>query len=358
MKSRTKPKSLVRPKPFAKKKKPFSVKKTLQKTARKTGISLPEISLNIPSPVKKFISGTLIALILIWFSFFFLIKWVFFQEKFMIESVKFSQTSIDTFEDIELYNLIYHTLKGRNYYVLTRFQKDAVIADIHSQFPFIQDLDFQLELKSTWDLPDLDVQFYQPSGLSAVLQWQLSADDFLQTLDKKADIYSGLIEDWKVVSENWGIIGVDIKFSEPDFLVHLGNEIFWVWWDNATRKLDSNKALGMWKFVVDTPQYASWAKSLSWFFFEIPFSVFQQVIPMLQEQFPDMTRFVYLAGSPRCIVFLWDQAFYLNLISSEGMILQFEKYDNLKKYYSWFDEIEVADLSALDADKVIVRKKF
>lgn len=63
--------------------------------------------------------------------------------------MKFSQTTEQTFYDIELFNLVTKELKGRNFYMLQYFQKDAVLRNIQNAFPFVAGISFQMEAKSS-----------------------------------------------------------------------------------------------------------------------------------------------------------------------------------------------------------------
>lgn len=65
----------------------------------------------------------------------------------MIENIKFSQATIDTFEDVDLYNEIYNIVKGENYYVLKYLKKTEIITQIKQKFPIIESISFQMELK-------------------------------------------------------------------------------------------------------------------------------------------------------------------------------------------------------------------
>ncbi len=119
--------ALVRAKPFAKKKKPLSLKRVATKAAKKTGFSLPSFSFNVSKTTKSILSRTAILAILIFFTFTFLIKGILFQDKFEIASIKFSQRTIETYEDIDLFNEVFRQVKGRNFYLLTRFEQDEVL---------------------------------------------------------------------------------------------------------------------------------------------------------------------------------------------------------------------------------------
>ncbi|MBO4204131.1 hypothetical protein J5893_04925 [bacterium] len=138
-------KSLVRARPFAKKKKPLSLKRMAHKAAKKTGIPLPSFSLNLSKTTKSVLSWSAIAAILLFFTFTFLIKGILFQEKFQITSVRFSQQTLETYEDIDLFNTVYRAVKDKNFYMLIRFDKEEVLAAIQEDFPQIQDIRFQLE---------------------------------------------------------------------------------------------------------------------------------------------------------------------------------------------------------------------
>ena len=72
-------------------------------------------------------------------------------------------------------------------------------------------------------------------------------------------------------------------------------------------------ALGLNSFSIDTPQYLSGLTVLSGFFFEISLSDFQRIVPLMQEQIPNMNRFVYLVGSTRFAIFTDnEQVLYFN----------------------------------------------
>ncbi|MDR3168786.1 MAG: hypothetical protein LBU27_03355 [Candidatus Peribacteria bacterium] len=62
--------------------------------------------------------------------------------------MKFSQATEETFYDIELFNAVSNALKGKNFYMLQYFQKDAILERIQAQFPFIADMHFQMEAKA------------------------------------------------------------------------------------------------------------------------------------------------------------------------------------------------------------------
>ena len=59
--------------------------------------------------------------------------------------------------------------------------------------------------------------------------------------------------------------------------------------------------------------YLSGTNSLSGFFFDVSLSDMVQILYLAHETFPDMKRFVYLAGSTRFAVFTSDdKTLYFN----------------------------------------------
>jgi hypothetical protein len=71
--------------------------------------------------------------------------------------------------------------------------------------------------------------------------------------------------------------------------------------------------LGSESFIVDTPQYLTGTPNLSGFFHQINLNDFTNILPLIQENIPNMNRFVYLAGSTRFAIFTDnEQVLYLN----------------------------------------------
>ncbi|MDR0369648.1 MAG: hypothetical protein LBH96_03960 [Candidatus Peribacteria bacterium] len=78
----------------------------------------------------------------------------------------------------------------------------------------------------------------------------------------------------------------------------------------------------------------------------------------MEENIPNMNRFVYLAGSTRFAIFTDnEQVLYFNFQGKESLTTQFEKYHNLQQHYENFNKLASIDLGSLDETKVIVRKK-
>lgn len=78
----------------------------------------------------------------------------------------------------------------------------------------------------------------------------------------------------------------------------------------------------------------------------------------MQDNIPDMNRFVYLVGSTRLAIFTTnEQVIYFNFRGPESLQEQFEKFHTLQQHYAEFTNLSSIDLGSLDATKVIVRKK-
>lgn len=146
-------------------------------------------------------------------------------------------------------------------------------------------------------------------------------------------------------------ISVSFEYYEPDFIIKLWEKKFWVRWNNQTAELNDERQLGKSAFIVDTPSYLSWVSTLSWFFYEVDFSWYKEYIPIIQEVFPNMERFVYLAGSANFIIFEnWKMIF----LYKDDVSHQLQKYQWLKKYYDAYDTLATIDLWSLTQEKVVV----
>jgi len=268
----------------------------------KTGISMPSVSLNISQKAKEILSRSVIAIILITFWFIFLVRGVFFKAEFTINHVTRSEQTLQTYEEIELFNLITREVRGSNYYILKNFKKSEVIELAQASYSFITDIQFQLETGNT--------------------------------------------------------LGINIDYAQPLFKVKLGETEFWIRWEHAFYEIQSGMTLGHDSFIVETPQYLTGVSTLSGFFYQVRLADFVKIIPMIQEHVPNMSRLVYLAGSTRFAIFTDNgQTLYVNFQGFESLNEQFKKYHNLQHYYADFNRLTTINLWSLDATKVIVRKK-
>lgn len=105
--------------------------------------------------------------------------------------------------------------------------------------------------------------------------------------------------------------------------------------------------------MVDTPAYLSGTTSLSGFFAEVDYARYMNYLPMIQETFPTMQRFVYLAGSANFIIFDQSKMIFLH---KEDVPHQLQKYRRLQQYFPNFSGISEIDLGSLTQDKVIIRE--
>ena len=133
-------KGLVSQRPFSRKKRRQSIRKTLNRS----GVPIPEIK--ISQKFKNILSRWLFfALLIIWWIFI-LIKSLFFKPEQTISQIKFSDATLATYQDIELFNLILDKVKWKNYYMLLS-NKDKLLSDIQKEFPFVWEINLQLEPK-------------------------------------------------------------------------------------------------------------------------------------------------------------------------------------------------------------------
>ena len=86
-------------------------------------------------------------------------KGVFFKAEFTIHHVKRSEQTIQTYEDIELFNIISREVKGNNYHVLKHLKKRHILDSARQSYPFLSNIDFQLEAGNTLGI---DLHFTPP----------------------------------------------------------------------------------------------------------------------------------------------------------------------------------------------------
>jgi hypothetical protein len=234
--------------------------------------------------------------------FVLLIRGIFFKSEYIIQKVKFSEQTIANLEDIELFNAIAKKVKNQNYYMLKNFNKREILDTIKISYPFVKEIQIQMETGN--------------------------------------------------------VLGIHLNYTEPLLRIKLGEKYFGVRGKQLIFPLQSGSNLGQDTFIVDTPQYLSGVATLDGFFFQISLQNFLYLIPIVQKEFPNMNRFVYLAGSTRLVIFTnGEKTIYLNLQDPEKLDEQLNKYHMLQNYYKDFDKIAVIDLGSLDETKVTIRKK-
>ena len=280
--------------------KPF--KKTVHRdTATKTGISFSvwkrrwrdQESANAGIFRKRWviILISIISLIL----WIFLLKWTWYNPVYLIENIEYPEETKLEYWNTELFVLSSKFLRWKYYNTLRVWWEWSLLDWVRKEYPFVKDT----HIEFLWN----------------------------QT------------------------VRVDFDYYEPEYVVKLWDKKYWIWWNNVSTELDYRWNLGKDAFVIDTPSYLSWVTSLSWFFYEIDYAWYANNIPLIREVFPNMTRFVYLAGSSNFMVFEDWKMIYLY---KEDIPHQLQKYQWLKTYYDAFYSLATIDLWSLSQEKVVV----
>ena len=339
---------IVNQRPFSRKKRKQSLKKILNRS----GIAIPEF--NISEKLKNILSRTVIfiAIIVIWTLL--LIKNLFFQTNQKIAKIKFSEDTLSTYQDIELFNLISEEVKWKNYYMLSS-DKSSLLAKIQSKFPFVWAIELQLE-------PKEETEIKEPDMITIAIQLPLelpikSYQETQITFPLKKSILD---------SNDWWTLGVQLLYYEPKILVKLNNKEYAIWDENTYVELKEWMLLWIREpeedplFVIETPMYLTWTNNLDWFFFEISLQKFLEITSLAREAFPNMKRFVYLAWSTRIALFTEDgKTLYFNFPEwwtvEDQRNSQLFKYNTLKEKYPKFNNIWTIDLWALEENKTIIK---
>ena len=339
---------IVNEKPFSNKRR----KKSFRKILNRSGISIPEFKIN--PKLKNILSRWLLftIIVVIWISL--LIKNLFFQPEQKIIKVKFSEDTLSTYQDIELFNLISNEVKWKNYFILTS-DKDKLLTKVQKKFPFVWDIQLQLE-------PKEDIIPNKPETIIMWIQLPLELPiTAYQTVETTFPLKSSKTED-----EIWWTLWVQILYYEPKILVKLNDKQFAVWDENTHVELKEGMLLWIRNpdeeplFVIDTPMYLTGTTNIDWLFFEVSLPDFLQISALAKETFPDMERFVYLAWSTRIAIFTSDdKTLYFNFPKwspiEDQWNVQVQKYNILKEKYHNFKDVRTIDLWALENDKVIIK---
>lgn len=280
--------------------------KPFKRTTNKTDISKTGISFSISKKrgrdqVSPFVLvfkkwGLLMIIsILALILWIFLLKGTWYNPIYLIENIEYSEETKQDYWNTELFVLSSKFLRGKYYNTLRVWWEWSLLDRVKKEYPFVKDT----HIEFLWN----------------------------QT------------------------VRVDFDYYEPEYVVNLWNKKYWIWWNNVSTELNYNRNLWRTAFIIDTPSYLSWVNSLSWFFYEIDYSWYPENIPLIQESFPDMTRFVYLAGSSNFMVFEDWKMIYLY---KEDIPHQLQKYQWLKTYYDAFYSLATIDLWSLSQEKVVV----
>jgi len=365
-------KGLVSQRPFSRKKRRQSFRKTLNRS----GVPIPEIK--ISQKIKSILSRWVFFVLIIVCWIFILIKSLFFKPEQTISQIKFSEATLATYQDIELFNLISNEVKWKNYYILLS-NKDKLLSKIQKKFPFVGKIDLQLEPKQeetvvedetliTWikfptikkqtlneEVPQSWFNTEEPQIQTETSSW------WIQIIQNNFPLKSSRKE-----PDNWWTLWIELMYYDPVVLVKLNDKKFAVW--NEKTFVEMKEWMLLWirgpdeepLFLIETPQYLTWSNSLDWFFFEISLEKFMQIISLAKEEFwNNMLRFVYLAWSTRFAIFTSDdKTLYFNFPElsdiEEQRKAQIFKYNTLREKYPKFEKIEKIDLWALEENKTII----
>ena len=339
---------IVNQRPFSHQKR----RKYFKRMLNRSWISIPEFKIN--QKLKNILSRWMLFIVIIVIWVLILIKSLFFQPDQKIVNVKFSEDTLSTYQDIELFNLISNEVKWNNYFILSS-NKDQLLSKIQKKFPFVWDIELQLEQKEEiTEAPD------QIITTAIQLPYELPIKSY-QAIQQSFPLKSS-----KQQKEIWWTLGVQLLYYEPKLLVKLNEKQYAVWDENTYVELKEWMLLWIRSpeeeplFVIDTPMYLTGTTSIDWFFFDISLSDFTEIINLAKETFPDMKRFVYLAWSTRIAIFTSDdKTLYFNFIEwlsiQEQREAQLQKYNILKEKYHSFKDVWTIDLWALEDDKVIIK---
>ena len=341
---------IVNQRPFSRKKRRQSIRKTLNRS----GVSIPEIK--ISKKLKNILSRWLffVLIIIIWIA-------IIIKPEQTISQVKFSDDTLATYQDIELFNLISDRVKGKNYYMLLS-NKDELLKSIQKNFPFVGEIEFQLEPKQDEILPDeeiITIWIIFPSRIQ--WSWEDISTWYIQTIQSPFPLKPS-----EKITDNWWTLWIQLMYYDPVVLVKLNDKKFAVW--NETTYVELKDNMLLWirgpeeepLFLIETPQYLTWTNNLDWFFFEVKLPEFLQIISLSKEEFwNNMTRLVYLAWSRRFAIFTSDnKTLYFNFPEwwniEEQRKTQIFKYYTIKEKYPKFTKIEKIDLWALEENKTII----
>lgn len=361
---------LVSQRPFSRKKRRQSIRKSLNRS----GVSIPEIK--ISQKFKNILSWWLFFTILIIWGILILVKSLFFKPEQTISQIKFSDATLATYQDIELFNLISDKVKWKNYYMLLS-NKDKLLSDIQKKFPFVWEINLQLEPRQEQnDNKDDTIITWIKFPITKQQTWneidQTWSNQWIEKQSETTWFSIELIQNnfplklSRQEPDNWWTLWIELMYYDPVVLVKLNDKKFAV--RNEKTFVEMKEWMLLWirepweepLFLIESPQYLTWTSNLNWFFFEINLEKFMQIISLAKEEFwNNMVRLVYLAWSTRFAIFTSDdKTLYFNfpewLDVEEQRQTQIFKYNTLKEKYPKFTKIEKIDLWALEENKTII----
>lgn len=236
------------------------------------------------------------------FVFIYFIVYVFrstlFKSEYYIYNLRYSDESIENFDDPALYKIVKNQTKWENYYVLKYFKRNDILSAMREKFPIVKDIEFRYSQKNTLDV--------------------------------------------KIIFDN-----VNLRFL-------LWSKVFALYKWN-TFLLNSWNALGRETKTVELPWYLSGLNNLNWLFFNYSYEDFILNVNIILQVFGDSVHLVYLPGSKRVAAFIGkNKVVYINL--QKDIKLQMTEYDFLRKYDTNFSNYTEIDLWSLEWSMVIVKK--
>jgi hypothetical protein len=69
---------------------------------------------------------------------------IFLKEEYLIAKVEFSENTVATYEDIELFEFLTKSLQGKNYYNFQYFLKGNLFSQAKDLVPFLEKIDYQI----------------------------------------------------------------------------------------------------------------------------------------------------------------------------------------------------------------------
>lgn len=236
-------------------------------------------------------------IVLLSFLTIYLLKGTIYNPSYQIKTINYTQETRKKYENTELFVLASKFLRGKYYSTLKVGGESELLNWVKTEYPFVKSV--------------------------------------------------------KITYTNPQEIAVDFSYIEPDFIIKLGDKRFWVWQDGVTDELLNSRTLGQTWFIVDTPSYLTGTTSLAGFFYDVSYDRYTNYLPQIQETFPEMKRFVYLAGSSNFIIFEGNKMIFLH---RDNVAFQLEKYLWLKKNFQNFAGVTEIDLGSLTQEKVIIRE--
>ena len=154
-----------------------------------------------------------------------------------MDTFKFSQHTIEVFENDELADIVYQFIKGRNYFMLQRFEKDTLLQKIQTQFPFVVDIQLQREASIGVGMGvesvENDIVDVEPVE-SEMIESEMIESESVEGETIEGEVVESEVVESEVVEKAdasllWAtgnVLGVDVSFAEPLFKVRLGEKAF------------------------------------------------------------------------------------------------------------------------------------